>query len=248
MPIKDCTLLAQPPLSTSSLADSARDAIVISAIVDERDEHHVLSRFGDLVWEMWPFFTQSNVESAAKRLNWSRIPEQFRGAVKAVLYRYWVAGIPDYAPPSASTLRTSFEALLPFFRYLDDRNIASLSQVQAIHVHNFLQDRLKMGLSPAFVYRNCMLIGNLYRLRGEHPDGLMFDPWPEESLRSGRTIPSQCARGDAAKTPLIPPEIVRGMPVAEMRMTQKSCAFAMPAFSYSAFSPAYVAMKSPAWK
>jgi site-specific recombinase XerD len=209
MPIKDYTLLAQQPLSTGSLADSARDAIVISAIVDERGEHHVLSRFGDLVWEMWPFFTQSNVESAAKRLNWSRIPEQFRGAVKAVLYRYWVAGIPDYAPPSASTLRTSFEALLPFFRYLDDRNIVSLSQVQAIHVHNFLQDRLKMGLSPAVVYRNCMLIGNLYRLRGEHPDGLMFDPWPEDSLRSGPTIPSQYARGDAAKTPLIPPEIVR---------------------------------------
>jgi hypothetical protein len=209
MPTKDYTLLAQQPHSANWLSDSARDAIVISAIVDGRGQRHVLSRFGDLVWEMWPFFEQANVSASGKQLNLSRIPEQFRDAVKAVLYRYWVAGMPDCAPPSANTLRTSFEALLPFLRYLEEHHLTALSQVQAIHVHNFLQERLKAGLSQRSMKRDCALIGMLYRFRDEHPEGLTFDPWPEDSLSRASEGPRRYARGNAARTPLIPREIVR---------------------------------------
>src|SRR6266704_2498126 len=182
MPTKDFSLLAQQPLTATLLADSDRDAIVISAVIDERGHRHVLSCFGDVVWEMWPFFEQANVPASGKRLNWSRIPEQFRDAVKAVLYRYWVTGMPDCAPPSANTLKTSFEALLPLLRYLKERHLTALSQVQAIHVHNFLQERLKAGLSQRSMKRDCAMIGMLYLFRDEHPEGLTFNPWPEDSL------------------------------------------------------------------
>lgn len=202
MPNKDYSPVAQRPMSADLLADLQRDDIKISAIVDERGERHILSRFGDSVWELSPFFTQANIQAGCKRIDWSRVPMSFRSAIKAVLYRYWVAGIPGWGRPSAHTLTRTLASLRQFLRYLDQRKITALSQVQALHVHNFLKAKLDAGVGTTSMAKYRTAIGLLYRFRGEHGEGLTFDPCPEASA-------SRHTSQKAARTPLIPREVLR---------------------------------------
>jgi len=207
MPTKNYSLLAQQPLGADLCGDPQRDDIVVSALVDERGERHILSRFGDGVWELSPFFTQANIQAGCKRINWSRVPMPFRSGIKAVLYRYWVAGVPGWGRPSAPTLTRTLGSLLPFLRYLDEHKITVLSQVQALHVHNFLKAQHEAGRDTTSMEKYRTVIGLLYRFRGEQGDGLTFDPWPDESRGFGSGRTSQ----KVARTRLIPREVVRDL-------------------------------------
>lgn len=59
--LKAYDVLFAQPVTASGLSKAERDAIVISAIVNDRGETLVLSRFGDARWDLRPFFDQSNV-------------------------------------------------------------------------------------------------------------------------------------------------------------------------------------------
>jgi len=54
-------VLISQPATANGLSSAERDAIVISAIVNEDGETLVLSRFGDSQWDLRPFFDQANV-------------------------------------------------------------------------------------------------------------------------------------------------------------------------------------------
>jgi hypothetical protein len=53
--LKAYDVLIAQPVSANGLSPAERDAIVISAIVNEDGETFVLSRFGDAQWDLRPF-------------------------------------------------------------------------------------------------------------------------------------------------------------------------------------------------
>lgn len=68
--LKAYDVLIAQPVSANGLSPAERDAIVISAIVNEDGETFILSRFGDAQWDLRPFFDQANVAHSYKFINW----------------------------------------------------------------------------------------------------------------------------------------------------------------------------------
>lgn len=43
---------------------------VVSEVIDDHGHKHVLSRFGDIRWDLTPYFEQSNVPESMKTIVW----------------------------------------------------------------------------------------------------------------------------------------------------------------------------------
>ena len=182
---------------------------VPSAILDENGKAHVLSRYGDLVWHLWPFFEQSNVRSCEKKIDWARIPESFRDACKAVTYRYWMVGLPGTRPPSAATLCNFVGYLVLFTRYLDGLGILSLADVRPLHISNYIHEQRVKRLTAGTLVLRFSALELLYRFSDQHPKSLSFHPWPESSSYevAGRVGHARDQGMRTGKTPLIPAEV-----------------------------------------
>lgn len=105
--LKAYDVLVAQPVTASGLTPQKRDAIVISAIINEQGETLVLSRFGDAQWDFRPFFDQANVSQSFKFINWDMsMPKALVDDCKAVAYAWFKRGMPRSKPPIARGLTT----------------------------------------------------------------------------------------------------------------------------------------------
>ena len=203
-------LLAKQPVSAKDMHAEQRDEIVISAVVDKCGATYVISRFGDTVWELWPFYEQSNRQPGEKRINWERIPEDFRDVCKAVSYRYWMVGLPGVKKPKATTLLRFVRDLITFTRYLHDIGIDSMSDVRQLHIANYVHEQKSIKqLAPLSLFQKFSAIDALFIFADQHLDSLSVNPWPDSSAWEvagcgGHVWKRLLSEG---RTPLIPKEI-----------------------------------------
>ena len=88
-------LLAAQPVSAKGLSDPDRSGIVVSAVVDLDGSSHVLSVFGDAIWDFRPYFEQSNVADGQKYIPWPEdCAQELVEDCKAVLYAWFKRGLP----------------------------------------------------------------------------------------------------------------------------------------------------------
>jgi integrase len=216
MALNDYTVLAEQPLSAHEFAGPERAAIIISAVIDDKGRRHTLSHYGDQVWELWPFFYQSNLSKGKKRIDWSKVPTAFREPVKAAIYRYWMIGTPGSTRPEAATVINAVKDLKPFLRYLESSAVASLRDIHALHISNYVHEQKVIRKRRAAGLRSsCLAIELLYRFKDQHPESLTFHPWPESSAWeiAGSSWKYDKSTG---KTPLIPSSVLaRLFPYAE---------------------------------
>lgn len=85
-------VLADQPASLAGLSPEERAQVVVSAVLNDAGGTFVVSRVGDIMWQLWPFVTTPNTRASHKHLDWSGIPEPYREAVQNVLYAYWRVG------------------------------------------------------------------------------------------------------------------------------------------------------------
>jgi integrase len=198
-------VLIEQPLSVAGLDETTRRNVVISAVIDSGQER-VLSRYGDLVWEMWPFVSTPNTLEGSKRLNWSRIPEPFREASKAVLFRYWRVGTEGATPPGVARLQNFLGNLAVFLRYLESVGVSSFADVHPIHITNYVRAQTDRGHVSGTLASKFFTLERLYAFRDQHPDRLRFHPWPNSSATemAGRVGQARKASEKDCRTPLIP--------------------------------------------
>ncbi|MFC3148346.1 tyrosine-type recombinase/integrase [Piscinibacterium candidicorallinum] len=177
--------------------------VVVSAVVDSSGVQHVVSRYGDDLWDLWPFFEQSNVQGGRKTIDWGSFPESFKPDCKAVLYRYWKVGMPNgVEPPLATTIRRHATALLPFTRFLATVGVATFADVRPIHCTSFIHVQRSEGLSVDMLQKSRAAIRLLYMFREECSAPLDFDPWPDGV--GAETVGDADVGGSVGKTKLIP--------------------------------------------
>lgn len=207
---KDYSLLADQPSSVADLDQKRRNATVISAVSDVDGISHVLSRFGDHVWEMWPFFDQPNLDPGMKRLDWSRIPESFVEACKAAMYRYWVVGLPGKNRPKARTLEGLLGQMALFTRYLDRLGVRKLASVQPLHISNYVHESKALGLTPGSLVHRFAALDVMYHFSDQHEESLFTQPWPDSSPYDVAGCVGR-VRDDSRKgnTPLIPEHVTK---------------------------------------
>lgn len=202
-------VLADQPASLAGLSPQERAQVVVSAVIDDAGNSTVISRAGDLVWDLWPFVTTPNTQASEKRLNWSGIPEAYREAVQNVLYAYWKQGRAGWALPGVAAIRQMLLCLSVFCRYAAASNLSSLADLHPIHIANFVHDQKAAGKKPQTLTRTFLAVELLYIFRAEHQDTLGFHPWPESSAldMAGGTGKERADARKVGLTPLIPADV-----------------------------------------
>ncbi|MFA7278991.1 MAG: site-specific integrase [Sterolibacterium sp.] len=209
---KDYGLLAEQPLSVAGLDRLTRNNVVISAVMDGNKER-VLSRYGDLLWEMWPFVTVPNVRENEKRLDWSRIPAAYRDVCMSVVFRYWRVGTKGSTLPGVSSLVCLLYDLATFCRFLEASGVGSMADVHPIHIANYVHAQKSRGIAATTLVHRFSAIEKLYAFRDQHPEGLRIHPWPESSAYDVAGFTGH-GRKDAkrdGKTPLIPAAVAQAL-------------------------------------
>ena len=207
-------LLAEQPPSAADIVLDQRRKIVISAIVDKDGNTIILSRYGERLWDLWPFFEQSNVVASDMKIDWARMPESFYDVCKAVTYRYWMVGLPGVKPPAASSLSRFFDQLVSFTGYLARVGIGSMAKVRPLHISNYVQEqKVVKRLASATLASKFFVIEALHRFADQHPEGLSFHPWPESSFSEVAGFRGYANKQSTrtGKTPLIPKPVAQAL-------------------------------------
>ncbi len=206
-------LLAEQPLSLAGLSPQERAQVVVSAVLTEAGQLVVISRVGDIVWDLSIFVDNANVEASNKRLNWARIPAPYRESCQNVMYAYWKRGREGWGAPGVSTLLQTLKTLAIFCRYLQLARLDNLADVQPLHMHNYVHRQKSAKRAASTLTNQFLAIELLYLFRKEHEDGLQFHPWPESSAAhiAGRTGPQGDYVRKVALTPLIPAEVAQAL-------------------------------------
>jgi len=204
--------LISQPTSVSTCTSELRNNIVISAVADLQGKPIIISCYGDDLWDMWPFFDQSNLSDSGKSFSWLKIPKGFRHACKAIIYRYWRVGIPGSKRPAAVSLMRVLSSLVVFTEYLARQGLSCLSDTKPIHVSNYVHEQREVKrLLPNTLVKNFLPLEILYRFRDEYEDRLGFHPWPDSSYFDIAGMPgdSRLKSVRTSKTPLIPKPVAK---------------------------------------
>ena len=206
-------VLASQPPSLVGLSLEERAQVIVSAVIDDDENTTVISRAGDLVWDLWPFVTTPNTVANMKRLDWAGIPGPYRDAVQNVLYAYWKQGREGWVLPGVGQLKITLGGLCALCRYAAGLNLASLADLHPLHVANFIHEQKAAGKAPSTLKATFSALELLYLFRAEHEGTLQFHPWPESSTHDMAGATGQYGE-DARKvglTPLIPMDVASAL-------------------------------------
>ena len=213
-PPKAYDLLAAQPASSKGPSESERSNIVVSAVADMDGSNHVLSRFGDPVWDFRPYFEQSNVADGQKYIPWPEdCSQELVDDCKVVLYVWFKRGLPGSKPPVAMGIcQTAIASAIPMMRWLTALNIKRFDQVRPIHVANYVHHtKARLTRNAHSVYDSLRILDFLWVFRNETSSPLAACPWGESSLWrvSGlaKQPGNQFGRTETGKTPIIPADV-----------------------------------------
>jgi len=212
------SMLGQPPHVTDLAAD-ARDNLIIS-MRKVNGRWIVVSRYGDTVWKFTPSTT--NVRLTSSQLDFDAIPESFRAAIKAVMYRYMRRGLGGR--PAATQLKKTFNYIVPFCEFLLTVGVTRFADVTeftaATYIQSVRQPRdwrqfgkvrvtvpgMKRYLALGTQSAHFAAVEALYELSQFSADPMQRHPWPGSTAES-LSGASRDKRASGSKTPLIPDDI-----------------------------------------
>lgn len=213
-PPKAYHLLAAQPASPQGLSETEKSNIVISAVAGMDGSNHVLSRFGDSVWDFRPYFEQSNVADGQKYIPWPEdCPQELVADCKAVLYAWFKRGLPGSKPPVAmGVCQTAIASAIPMMRWLTALNIKRFDQVRPIHVANYVHHtKSRLTRNANSVYDSLRILDFLWVFRNETSFPMAACPWGESSLWRVSGLAKQPGNqfgcNETGKTPIIPPDV-----------------------------------------
>lgn len=183
--LKAYDALAAQPVTSNGLSIAERDAIVVSAIINEHGETFILSRFGDDQWDMRPYFDQANVAESFKYIRWSvDLPRQLIDDCKAVVYAWFKRGLPDSKPPVARGITTLVVvSVIPFIRWLTNLGVLRFDDVQPIHISNYVHYcEHELKLRPLPLYGRLRIIDFLWVFAPDMIFPLQYYPWGDKTL------------------------------------------------------------------
>ena len=209
--LKAYDVLIAQPITANGLSAAERDAIVISAIVNEQGETLVLSKLGDPQWDLRPFFDQANVAEYFKFINWDvSLPQALIDDCKAVTYAWFKRGMPRSKPPIARGITTlAVASVMPFMRWLKDLGVERFSDVRPIHISNYVHYcKHDLKLRPLPLYGRLRIIDFLWVFAADMLFPLQSYPWGNSTLWRicgiGKMKGIDAANKNVGRTDIIP--------------------------------------------
>jgi hypothetical protein len=203
-------LLAAQPISLVGMTPAERDAVVATAVADADGREHVVSRFGDRVWDMATEVEAKNRKSASLKIVWpDDVPKALVDDAKAAFYGALRRG-PHGRKWSGSSVVETANRATNTLRHLTKLGLCNFSQVRALHLSDHIAD-LRRKLKPQTVYGRLQIVDLVWSFHMDVLHPLPEHPW------AGLTIWDACGgneddggpAGRTGKTPVIPRSVQR---------------------------------------
>lgn len=200
--------------SVRGLSGDERNALVISMRKVD-GVWQVLSQYGDDIW--WTTGSPTNVCKSSTKIDFTQIPEAFREAIKACLYRYKTRGREGGKRPSAAGVVQMHEQIRLFLEFVSGLGTSSLSGITPATCAFYVQAckaGTRMGrwgirskpLSPSVQSMRFRAVEALHELSHFCDDPMSYHPWPESSAdHLSKVARSKIEAG--AKTPLMDDDV-----------------------------------------
>lgn len=198
-------LLAAQPISLAGMTPAERDTVVVTAVADADGREHIVSRFGDRVWELGSEIEAKNRNGAALKIVWpDDVAKALVDDAKAALYcalrrgphgRKWSGGwVIDTAQKAASTLR-----------HLTQMGLSNFSQVRALHLSDYMAN-LRRKLKPQSVHGRLQIVDLVWSFHMDVLHPLPEHPWAGRAIRGacGANEDDGGPAGRTGKFPVIP--------------------------------------------
>jgi integrase len=196
------------------MSSAERDRIVISAVVDEDGKEHVVSRFGDPVWDytagVWP----PNTAAWNKKVHWANFfSKEFLIDAKTVFYLWSKRGRKGFPPPVPSSVVGMARDAGPLVAHLLAKGLRSFAEVTALHLSDYAAEYGKTVV-PVSVSRRLYVVDLAWHFRKEVMYPLPHHPWAGQSFFAACGVKKsqggwngEAPSGLTATTPVIPPSV-----------------------------------------
>lgn len=157
----------------------------------------VVSRFGDLLWDWYPYLPNANLPSSRKRLDWRiQLPDgspltdprhaQLLDAAKDFLWSLFAQPIEGRKRPHLRSLIAKSFPLILLLRWMVRAGISRFTDLDG-HTLDYVSSakQTKSGFaSPKTVTARLSILEDMYHQRNKLNDALMTHPWPGEAATS----------------------------------------------------------------
>ena len=203
-------LLARQPISLVGMTPSERDAVVVTAVADDAGCEHVVSRFGDRVWDLASEVEVKNRKAAQLRIVWpDNVPKALVDDAKAALYCALRRG-PYGRKWSGSSVIQPGQKAVPTLGHLMQLGLSDFSQLQALHLVDHIAD-LRRKLQPQSVLGRLQIVGLIWSFHMDVLHPLKEHPWAGLTIwdAAPARLSSFCARCCALSSPTARPVSTR---------------------------------------
>jgi len=204
--------LASQPVSLVGLSQSERDCIVVTAVADDAGAEHVVSRFGDAVWDLTPEVIAKNRVRSESQIKWPTdlVPADLINDAKAALYCALRRGRSDGYKWSGSYVAGAGRAGVVALVHLAKLGLQNFSEVRALHLSDYVVT-LRQTLRPTTIRNRMDIVDLVWCFHHEVFHQLPQHPW------GGKALPTLCGgvdesddpAGRTGKTPVIPRSVQR---------------------------------------
>jgi site-specific recombinase XerD len=185
---------------------------VVSEVIDDHGHKHVLSHFGDLRWDLTPYFEQSNVPESMKTIVWPvDVSPSLLKDTKTTLFAWFKDGRPGYKAAIARTIFIAAVSASPLLRWLAQHGVGAFNEIKPLHLSTYRQLCREEGLRPRGIKSRLEIVDLAWVFRGHlHAPPSQY-PWGDMPFSAycglmGHEVRSSAGLG-VGKTPVIPREV-----------------------------------------
>lgn len=211
-------LLDLRPIKDIPVADKALWPVSITSQPDGTPL--VVSRFGDYIWDFYPYIPQENHSSSQKQIDWRiTLPDgrlltdpahfDLLESTKDFIWSLFADPVEGRKRPAMLTLRNKVGQIKPLLRWMVSQGMSRFADVGArafdyVRAAKLNEDGLPVAVETVTIRLG--IVEDIYRQRNKLRDALSAHPWPHESACS---LSGQKSRGGnlKPKTEFIPDEV-----------------------------------------
>ena len=152
----------------------------------EDGSYHVLGRYADTTWVLPDILFPAGTKESDKKLDFSRVPQPFREALRFAMARHILTGIEGRNHARGGTFRQFFNMIVLFLTWLQGRGICRLREVTPLLAQQYvehckgLRNERGIPLSVQALTKRFSALEKLHILSQKSEDPMRY-PWPESS-------------------------------------------------------------------
>jgi len=203
-------LLAAQPISLVGMTPAERNAVVVTAVADDAGREHVVSRFGDRVWDLATEVEAKNRKGADLKIVWpDDVPQALVDDAKAALYCALRRGRHGRKWSGSMVVSAGIRGLRAL-RDLTQLGLTNFGQLRALHLSDYIAD-LRHKVKPQTAVMRLQIVDLVWSFYTDVLHPLPEHPWAGLAIGDacGRDQGDGGAAGRTGKTPVIPRSVQR---------------------------------------